>query len=599
MNKPSSIKIVLCLCLLLFASRLSYGQDIAGHINTNKAPLVLLSSDNLLFFDDFNYSSADSIEKPGDLFAINYWKINSNDSQEVRIWSRFNWDSHPLPRYFSIEDGSRLRIRLWPSSDRDPVIMTRLVFPLHGTFHARVRFSDLPPSQYNVMQAFWLKAPDDYLFFSPVNTDTVYRSSEIDFEWNNWFQGNNKMMHVTAISKYNDYEIGKITEPMHCVLYDNETKSSYVFPSCQGEYDSIALVPNQWYNLMIVIDSSSHSMQFSMISDGWNEKQVSVWAGDSIWGVPLTLNQHFPTRRMALYLSQHDKQNATYDTLDMDVEWIYVSSKTDLTDQDITAHIKQLRNEKTRRYIASSLIDTTDFILDTDITDKIIGDATTSISGPTLLSYNSRSTWILNIPIADTRYNMSYYVERRKYLPGKTNYVEVKKSYLFDHIYTEFNNQDGCYTELYFHAEVTDRYQRIAPSTTNFSATLLGSNSESVDCDLHFPRGAPYTADKMNATNQEELALQVFPNPTSGIITISPRFDIVDIFDLYGRNLISLDNSYTLENIDLSAFGLTAGPYLARIRIKSKIYYRMIIKQSHIYLYISRFSNVFAIHHRV
>jgi len=71
----------------------------------------------------------------------------------------------------------------------------------------------------------------------------------------------------------------------------------------------------------------------------------------------------------------------------------------------------------------------------------------------------------------------------------------------------------------------------------------------------------------------EELGVRLFPNPTSGQLTLTGPARITGVFDLTGRQVLTENN----RNTDLT--GLPAGTYMVSVLAADKVYWVRVIKR--------------------
>ena len=236
-------------------------------------------------FDNFNYpNTSANIGVQGAIFGQNDWRTCAG-TYNSRFWYRYNHDDLPLGSNAKIlyqgggSQWAKLILRsdagFTPANERIPMIRSGAQME-DGTYVARVKFSDFEPGT-NQMQAFWLYTARQLYNHPPQNSDW----REYDFEWNNWFvtSGQKQLSVVnhangTSTSRHLDcvyYSGGNHTGLHHC----HDGNDSYLDGSkTPGRYE------NEWLTLLMVVDSGSNKVQYSLQADGYGGESGSLWGGD-------------------------------------------------------------------------------------------------------------------------------------------------------------------------------------------------------------------------------------------------------------------------------------------------------------------------------
>ena len=64
--------------------------------------------------------------------------------------------------------------------------------------------------------------------------------------------------------------------------------------------------------------------------------------------------------------------------------------------------------------------------------------------------------------------------------------------------------------------------------------------------------------------DDREQTFVIYPNPSSGVFNISGRFDNFEVFDMYGKSVVSQRQASDRASIDLSA--QSDGLYFVRVK---------------------------------
>jgi len=246
------------------------------------------------YFDDFTYARVGTrADGPaaGALLGTNAWLAPDGGYEMTTGWRLGSDDethTGPASAYFGgpgsvalAGDGGSRHVSLgmeagFPFREaeyaRPPLLHTAQVFPSHGTFAARVRFSSLEEGQ-RMIEAFWLFVADQYRFCPPVSPEcdvrtpppgTLSHAVEMDFEYNNWFLAEPiPHIHSTAI-RYR--ETGTSEEPGSNSIALSCTESGVRRDLCRG-VDGRSLIPGQWYVLAFQVDSTRGTVEFEVVED--------------------------------------------------------------------------------------------------------------------------------------------------------------------------------------------------------------------------------------------------------------------------------------------------------------------------------------------
>lgn len=144
--------------------------------------------------------------------------------------------------------------------------------------------------------------------------------------------------------------------------------------------------------------------------------------------------------------------------------------------------------------------------------------------------------------------------------------------------YTLTANVSGaCYQWI----DCNDNNNHITGETSqSFTATENGSFAVIVDNGLCIDTSTCYTINSVGINEIENLPIDIYPNPTRGIIEIDftdEKIHKISIIDIFGKIIIEKSNVMQREKIDLS--DSDNGLYIILIETDKEIYSSKIIKQ--------------------
>jgi hypothetical protein len=312
------------------------------------------------FFDDFTYTDAAlpaSAPHSGSIFGTNAWALRE-DTAQSRGWYRFNRDDLPLAGTLSF-DGSVLRMEVpagLPAqrASRLPTITSGTVGRA-GTFHWRVRFSDLWDGQ-RVRQAAWTHAGTTYVFDHAASGDTTRHTywSELDFENENHFQGENRggtfvPDFVARLSVGNHYATvgtrrGSRRAGRQGVVdwEDGRGKLARDGPG-RGAAVEAPLVPSwaeRWLHLLLHVDDEAETATYRMIAEDPDGALRAV-AERAVTVGP----DFYPIDPMHIALSLHwiQPEGALEQPLWLEADWAYYTPVVGLTDDEVLGQVALLR----------------------------------------------------------------------------------------------------------------------------------------------------------------------------------------------------------------------------------------------------------------
>jgi hypothetical protein len=173
------------------------------------------------FFEDFSYTSTvktnDSIET-GSIFGKNTWKTTNNDTL-LKAWFRWNIDERDFSKNSKIvltKDGFQLNFNPGKIDFACQPMIQSAFLPKYGIYASKIKYSRiLNPDK--ITQAFWLISPISFIF-KQENERLQYRD-EIDFEFNNWWRGENSSQMSVGANNRNYREPNQ--KDLDCICKNN------------------------------------------------------------------------------------------------------------------------------------------------------------------------------------------------------------------------------------------------------------------------------------------------------------------------------------------------------------------------------------------
>ncbi|NNE34569.1 MAG: hypothetical protein HKN13_05005 [Rhodothermales bacterium] len=287
-----------------------------------------------VIFDDFRYRTPES------LFSENPWRGSSGEAINTKAWRSYNWDD----LYFQFgtvsfsDDTSGVMVLTLPADTlekraaRLPAVVSGFVTG-PGTYAARVRFSDLPHPGNRLQLAFWSTSPDHIMFES--NDKIVEHWSEVDFEWNNWFDARTGT-HPPNMRVTNHSATGKASNSnLFCTNAVGQDLGN-----CSPRFT------DQWWVLhSSVLAADEKAVVYSA--------RLDEPGRSAMWSRPAPVREDVPTRAMMSEFSMHWRPESDSGPLvltedvTMEVDWFYYSPAT-VSSATVVDHVRRLRQSAPR-----------------------------------------------------------------------------------------------------------------------------------------------------------------------------------------------------------------------------------------------------------
>ena len=405
----------------------------------NGAALSQLPSEGIIF-DDFSYEDAgwcsevnggclDSLTNSppeGSLFGKNIWHTSTTGSTDTsRAWYHYLWQEHDIddssnPSYtttsFEIDSSSsssnyHLVIKADQGTHEDNTARQIIsgFTARRGTWAARVNFGDLEPADTaNLIQAFWTQS-----IAQGQASDNLFRWNEIDFEWNNRFNGaNQKYPYLFTGHTTGDVDGTRVItpEPLYSPAWPHIDPDSSGSPnnddwSCRflwnNNYSTSRLLSGSECS-DILLQETVHGytptgdpsiILFLQVTDTYLEYEIASYG----WGGTIVAesqrSNRIPNLPMASLFSQYIKLDTGSDPPltaseiteeeRFSIDWFYYSPSTNIGINDVARHVNFLRTT-----VGTPRINTTDIELERPyahlpgnvVQDPLKSDRTTSLS---------------------------------------------------------------------------------------------------------------------------------------------------------------------------------------------------------------------------
>lgn len=355
-------------------------------------------------FDDFAYRTAPATGPAtaggGNLFGTNAWHMRDG-VEASRAWYRYNRDSLPMSGSITPQAGSVLRLELpggGTSEDfkRAAMIVSGFTM-LEGTYHWRVKLSDLWPGQW-VRQAVWTISPKRYFFDNEDRSVRYDYWSELDFENENHYQGEHRngryypdflpRMQVT-----NHFGHRILAGRGHTRLsrngetaWENGTgtlvRSGFARGSTDLDAPHLTSWAHTWWHLMIYVDGDERTVTYRMIPANPTPETTPV-SERSVTVSP----EFYPEDAMSAILSLHwlRPEGTLEHDLWMEADWFYFSPTVGLSDAEVVRQVEHLRRLGHERTNTTNQPTFSEW--------KPSGPPEASIAGPRAVACGEAATW--------------------------------------------------------------------------------------------------------------------------------------------------------------------------------------------------------------
>ena len=204
----------------------------------------------------------------------------------------------------------------------------------HGTFASRIRFGDLRTNA-SIDQAFFLYGSTVHGFRK--NKENFQNTEEMDFEWCN---GPDDVTMMSGINNH-DYKI-PIHIPLKCIAVKNDLK----FPLKSMSEDFLGKQPiaDQWAICLFVCDTLKKTIKISLRVSDFDGSGFQIYGSD--YTSPDDFNMPYIISNYDLFTSMtviFSYGIGMYDKAEMDVDWFYYSSGTNMNFDEIEDSVKSLQ----------------------------------------------------------------------------------------------------------------------------------------------------------------------------------------------------------------------------------------------------------------
>ena len=284
-------------------------------------------------FDDFNYQSVKvfkNIDSSGSMFSRNIWKSDKGDTT-LKAWFKYNTGDLEFSPESEIKlnaDGFILNINpsTVPNNAIQPLVMSSFLLK-YGTYVTLCKFSEYDERD-KITQAYWLESPLRFIF-STGKTTLIYRD-EIDFEWNNWWEGDNKYVMPAGATMRNSRRPSFMY--LNCILRDSLGNTTNL-PQCIIPFTGKPVITDRWGLCIFVIDSAKNCTRFGIYFPD-NGNGFDIWAGDNyLWGNYFTINNYSAYHpQIVVYQEAAGEVHAD---CPFEVDWFYYDARTDIDYSEI------------------------------------------------------------------------------------------------------------------------------------------------------------------------------------------------------------------------------------------------------------------------
>lgn len=302
-----------------------------------------------LLFEDFKYSSVQfptEGDSSGSIFGKNPWVTNDGIVYS-RAWHRYNRDEHQFSPQCSIvptDFGFTLNMNKGFKSDGVlPMICSGFLFD-EGTYVARIKVYRLHEED-KMIYAFWLTSPLYFIFERAGETLRFWE--EMDFEFNNWFNGVSNLRVQCGCCNRDGQNI--ITRPLDCIV---KNKSGFAeYENCDGLLEDREVFDGRWLLCMFNVDKLNNCLKFSILSDDSANYDISIWSGENYepetWNIPYVIENYFPNYKLSTVFSLHGNNNKN--DYSFDVDWLYYSPNPKMKFSEVYSDVNELRRQKLSR----------------------------------------------------------------------------------------------------------------------------------------------------------------------------------------------------------------------------------------------------------
>ena len=497
-------------------------------------------------FDDFKYTSFE-VPKGIDsarnsLYGFNYWKTKT-DSLPLKAWYRWNIGEPEFGKNSEIKfskDGIILKMNKgFTELSKSPLIHSSFVTK-HGKFLSRIKFGPFNETDL-LTQAYWLFSPVSYNF--DYNGQRIKYTSEIDFEFNNWWTGKFKPNMATGSN-------------MHFYLFNNSNYLKINFFDNGFKFDDVEfwylyrnqdVFYNQWFIAVFEVDTINNVSKFWLESDYDDFGNCRAFVGNSIDKVdefkPLEIKNYQPDYQMMTVFSQHPSTKITQDT-QFEIDWFFYADNSNLSVDSIKKLIQNFRNQQISKVNSANL----DFYIHNE-NDKTVYSF---IEGKDTAYSSIENTWKINHSnMKFTSYNTKFKYRLHNKHFGWQNFVNIYAN--------KFSLKPICdYDSLELVLDLKDEWREIYKNEHKIIPIICDSTNDFEDNII------------------SDFAYHLFTNTLMFDYKISEKSIIlIDLFDINGlkiENLLEKSLEKGFYNFEKKMTELANGLYVLRIQINSKTY---------------------------
>ncbi|MCY3594663.1 MAG: T9SS type A sorting domain-containing protein [Bacteroidetes bacterium] len=386
--------------------------------------LLLIQNENALsqlppegvIFDDFSYENTDWCSEvdggcqgnpgnspvEGSVFGRNIWHTSTTGSTDsFRAWYHYLWQEHDIENFSTSYGTTSFGIDSLSSSTNNYLVIKADSGGTHaddtarqiisgftarrGTWAARVNFGDLePPDSSNLIQGFWTHS-----IALGQASNNLFRWNEIDFEWNNRFNGTDQKYPYLFTGHTSGDVRGSlkiIPEPLYSPAWPHLHPDSSGSPT-EGDWSCRFIWDND-YNTSKLLSGSECSdillqktvhgytptldpsiILFLQVTDTYVEYEIASYGWDGTIVAESQRSNRIPNLPMASLFSQYIKRYTSSDGTKMaskitedeefSIDWFYYSPSTNIGINNVAQHVNFLRTT-----VGTPRINTTDIELE-------------------------------------------------------------------------------------------------------------------------------------------------------------------------------------------------------------------------------------------
>ena len=309
----------------------------------------LNSKEYKYLFDDFNYPTINifnNIDSSGSMFSRNIWKSDKGDTA-IKAWFKANYDPKEFPENEEIllsNKGFILKIKscLLPKGTMQPFIMSSF-FLEYGTYTTMCKFSQFHIND-RITQAFFLINPLSFTFY--FGKSTLNYCDEIDYEWNNWWEGDNAYLMAVGSTMKNHIRPSQMY--LNCIMRDSIGNTANLL---QGNipFTGKSAMADRWGLCIFVLDSIKNQTKFGVYFPD-NGEGYELWAGDNFeWGNYYIIHDYTMYNSKVVYYTIGTAIPEVHAESPYEVDWFYYDERTDIDYPEILKIVSKFKSKKIDR----------------------------------------------------------------------------------------------------------------------------------------------------------------------------------------------------------------------------------------------------------